>query len=193
MNFHKINLFFRILVFTALIPLLPGTLFVGKARDYHRVAAGLRVFPSMLAADMDIAAKAIDSGNKKRLLLVLLYVDRKDIAEELARHLRKIGNIRGIGIHVEVSADPALEKYKNAKPAGIYLTQTLDADLESVLEYGRINHRIVFSPFERDIERGAHGGIIITDKILPYINIKTMNSSKIKIKPFFMTISTCFE
>ncbi len=181
------------LVFAALALLLPGSLSAGGERDFWRAAAGLRVFPSMLAADMDIAAKAMEPDGEKRLLLVLLYVDRKDIAEELARHLRKVGSIRGLGIRVEVSDDPAMTDYTTRKPAGIYLTQKLGGDLQSVMAYGRLNQRIVFSPFESDVERGVPGGIIITDKILPYINIEAMKLSEIEIKPFFLKVATLHD
>lgn len=57
------------------------------------------------------------------------------------------------------------------------------------MRYG-IKHRIIiFSPFQGDVERGASGGILISDRILPYLNLETMHLSDIRIKPFFLRIA----
>ena len=60
-----------------------------------RIWAGLDLFPSLVAADQDIAEKCDSDG---KLLLVLMYVDEKEAAEEMALYLAKVKYIRGIPI-----------------------------------------------------------------------------------------------
>ncbi len=150
----------------------------------HRVLLGLDGFPGLLAADLDITGKT-DHG---RLILVLVYTDRKQKAEELAVYLKEIKTIRKIPVQIELTDDTSLKEYKNTRLAGIFLTQKLGSELESLIQYGRKNHVIVYSPFEEDVKKGVPGGISITSIILPYVNMDAMKSSGIRIKQFFLRI-----
>ncbi len=152
----------------------------------RRVWAGLDLFPSLLAADLDIAHKQ-DDGT---LLLVLVYVDDREAAEEMARHLREeIGTIRKIPIRVELTDDPQLSRYAERPPAGIFLTQRLRHRLAALIRYGRDHRVIVFSPFAGDVERGVAAGILISDRILPLINVEAIAASGIRFKSFFLRIA----
>ncbi len=187
MYHNRISLLCRILILFLIIR--AGNLFAGQENEW-RVGAGLELFPSLLAADTDIAGK---SGSDGMLLLVLVCPDRKDMAEETALELRKIGNIRGIPIRVELTQDTAFKAYENIRIAGIFLLCTIGDEFESLVRYGRAHQTIVFSPFEGDVERGASGGILISDRILPYVNMESLRLSKIRIKPFFLRIAESYE
>ncbi|MDY7033897.1 MAG: hypothetical protein SVY10_18540 [Thermodesulfobacteriota bacterium] len=169
----------------ALLTLLPSGLSAGERED-RRAWAGLDLFPSLLAADGDITKK---HGPDGELLLVLVYTDRKRFATDITQHLKKIGKIRGIPIRIELTQDTSLKGYEENPPAGIFIAERLFHRLDSIIQFGRRHHIIVFSPFEGDVEQGVPGGIVVSDRILPYINMKSMRLSKIQIKPFFMRIA----
>jgi len=190
-NYCNINLAFRTLrlILLCLLIFLQGNLY-GQQWEEPRIWAGLDLFPSLVAADQDIAEK---HGPDGKLLLVLMYVEEKEAAEEMALYLAKIEHIRGIHIRVELTDDTSMKSYEDTPLAGIFLTQRLNAELEHVIGYGMEHHTIVLSPFEGDVERGVLGGIAISDRILPYVNMKAMRSWGIRIKGFFLRIAEQYE
>ncbi len=159
--------------------------------EKKRAWVGLNVFRNFLAADMDISGKA-DHG---RLVLVLIYKEKKQTVMELLLYLKKITKkIQGIPVQIELIKHTDLKNYNNKRIAGIYLTQKLfDSELESVIEYGKKNHAIVFSPFIKDVKKGVSGGQIITTEVFPYINVNAMKSSGIRIQPLFFEISKKYK
>ncbi|MCP4348136.1 MAG: hypothetical protein GY795_21750, partial [Desulfobacterales bacterium] len=148
--------------------------------EIQRVWLGLDIFPGFLFADTDISEKT-DHG---RLILLLIYKNKKqragkrdgERAEEMASYLKKIKKIHGIPVQVEITNDTQLKKYKNKKLAGIFLTQKLGSELETIKEYGRKNRIIVFSPFKEDVEKGVPAGIFVDNLILPYVNVSAMKT-----------------
>jgi len=157
--------------------------------ENQRIWLSLDLFPGMLASDKNINEKTDLDGN---LVLVLLYVNKKDMAEDMAAHLRKIKKIRKIPLKIEISDDLSMKKYENKKIAGIFFSQRIK-NVEAIVEYGKKYHVIVFSPFEKDMEREIFGGIAIYDQILPYINKKALKSYDIHIKDFYLQIAEIYE
>ncbi len=178
-----------VLVLMLALILLPGALCAGERED-RRAWAGLDLFPSLLAADENISEK---QGPDGKLLLVLVYADREEMAGEMAPHLEKIGKIRGIPIRLELSEATSVKDYENIPVGGIFLTQKLSHELDTILRFGKNHRAIVFSPFKGDVERGASGGILVSDRILPYVNMETLRGSDIRIKPFFLRITEQYE
>lgn len=191
MNYCNINFAFRTLclLLLCLLTFFQGNLYAQEWEE-PRIWAGLDLFPSLVAADQDIAEK---HGPDGKLLLVLMYVDEKEAAEEMALYLAKIEHIRGILIRIELTDDTSMKSYEDTPLAGIFLTQRLYGELEHVIGYGMEHHTIVLSPFEGDVERGVLGGIAISDRILPYVNIEAMRSWGIRIKGFFLRIAEQYE
>lgn len=187
----NINSAFRTLrlMLLCLLTFLQGNLYAQEWEE-PRIWAGLDLFPSLVAADQDIAGKYGPDG---KLLLVLIYVDEREAAEEMALYLAKIEHIRGIPIRIELTDDASMKSYEDISLAGIFLTQRLDGELEYVIRYGRERHTIVLSPFEGDVERGVLGGIAISDRILPYVNMEAMRLWGIRIKGFFLRIAEQYE
>jgi hypothetical protein len=161
-----------------------------EEREKWLMRAGLDLFPSLLAADTNITQKR---GADGKLLLILAYVDDKQAATEMAHYLLTIQQIRNIPIRIELRPSASFVNNTDTLPAGIFLTQRLGSDLQAIINYGRKHHIIVFSPFEADVEHGVLGGIVVRERILPYINVKTMHSSDIEIKPFFLRIAKRYE
>jgi hypothetical protein len=160
------------------------------AREDQFVRVGLEFFPSLIAADQDISTK---TGADGKLLLVLLYKDQKEAAETVARHLEAIETFRDIPIRIVLTNDSSFKTHQDTPIAGIFITQELGRELDAVIDYGKAHNSITFSPFEGDVERGVLGGISISDRILPYVNMDTMQRAGIRIKPFFLRIAERYE
>jgi len=159
-------------------------------RDKSLVWAALDVFPSLLAADKDISSKV---GGDGKLLLILVYTSDREAAAKMAQHLRKIKQIRNIPVRIELHRSTSFQADMESRPAGIFITQRMGPDIQSIIRYGIDQHTIVFSPFEADVEQGVLGGIVVRENILPYINVKTMQSSDIQVKSFFLRIAKLYE
>ena len=162
----------------------------------RRTEAGLRIFGSVMAADIDLQKKAIADG---KLLLVIYYASDARRAEELAKNLRvtpsgepkKLG---GLDVEVEITNDPAFRAYASRVPAGIFLAQSPPRPvLNGIVQYGIAHRIIVYSPFEGHVESGVHGGLFIGAQMRPYINIATLQASQIALKPMFMRVAKVFQ
>lgn len=167
----------------------PFDLLAGDLED-RRAWVALDVFPSLVAADRDILSKTGPDGN---LVLLVLYIDKRELAEDMAARLRKIENIRGAGIRVEIAAGDNPEKFAGTRPAGIFIAQKMGRELDAAVRFGTEKSVVVFSPFEEDIERGAHAGILISDRVVPLVNLTAVRESKIRIKPFYLRIAEKYE
>jgi hypothetical protein len=158
-------------------------------REESRAWAGLDLFPSVLAADAEIAEKRGPGGE---LPLVILYQTDRELAEEMARRLARTGTIRGLPIRVEIARYPAPVNGANPPPAGAFLAEPRIGDLDAVIQFGRENRRLVFSPFAGDVERGVPAGIAVSDRILPLVNAEALESFGLRLKPFFLRITEVY-
>ena len=79
------------------------------------VAAGLDLFPSVLAADLDLENKTDAEG---RLRLCLVYRDDVAVAERLAAKLREIDEIQGLPIQVHILDTKELKSMVNDPSRG---------------------------------------------------------------------------
>lgn len=163
---------------------------VAGEQEERRIQVGIKLFPSLLAADRDIKGKRDGEGP---LRLLLLYDDRRVVAENTAERLREVEKVRGIPIEVEILSRAELDGRGDAALAGIFLTQRLGGGLDDVIALGRERHVVVFSPFEQDVERGVLGGVLVSDRILPQVNVKAMQDAGIRLKSFFLRIADRYE
>lgn len=175
------------------LALLLAIVFPVIAEDVQqtRTRAGLRFFRTLLSADLGITGKTVDDG---RLLLLVYYADDRRSAEELAATLRgstdKKHTIKGLPLVVEVTADAGLAAYAARKPAGVFLSQAPErAALGAIIRYGIDNHVIVYSPFEGHVEHGVLGGISIEAQVRPYLNLTTLEASRISLKKLVVEVS----
>jgi hypothetical protein len=156
----------------------------------RRAWVGLDIFPSLLAADEDIVEKKSPDGV---LHLLLVYQNRQDLAESMRTHLKQVGKIHGIPIRIGITRIDELNDRVESPMAGIFLVEPAGDKIETVIHFGREHQIVVFSPFNGDVQRGVSSGIVITDCILPYVNIEAMRLSGIRIKPFFLRIAEQYE
>jgi hypothetical protein len=76
---------------------------------------------------------------------------------------------------------------------GIFVAEAQPQELRTILDLARSHRVIIFSPYEGDVERGAHGGISVRDRILPYINVHALRLSGIELKVFFLKVAERYE
>jgi len=180
----------RLFLATAfLIAFLPGKLKANELSD-RRAWIGLDLFPSVLAADDNISGKKCGDG---RLRLILVHTGRENLAEEMAVRLKRIKEIRGIPIQVSVVEIHELEKAGDCLTAGIFLVEPAGDGLKAVIRFGRERHAVVFSPFPGDVEKGVTTGMVISDRVLPYVNIGSLRLSEVHLKPFFLGIAEQYD
>lgn len=167
---------------------------VDEAQE-RRIRSGLRLFRAVLAADEDIATK-VDSGGS--LQLAVVYVGDRNLALSFADELRQLsqgkkGAIRKLPVQVRVHSQAELAAAPST-PAGIYVVEALsDEALNSVVRFGIDRGIIVYSPYEGHVTRGVLGGLIIETRVRPYINLRTMRESKLRIKEFFLRVAKHYD
>lgn len=169
--------------------LLPATLYADET-ERMRTQVGLKLFPTLLAADQAISQKQTHDG---KLLLLLVYRDRKKPTIQLAKQLARIETIRGIPILTRVVTISELSEQPMEEVAGIFLAENLNGEIDTVISLSESYSLISFSPFRGDVERGILGGIYISEQILPYINGPTLQASKISLKPFYLKVAKKYE
>ena len=152
----------------------------------RRAWAGLDLFPSFLAADADITEKKRPDG---ALHLLLVYKDRQNLAESMRTHLKRVKKVHDIPIRIRITEIDELSDKVEPSLAGIFLVERIGDKIEAIIRLGREHRAMVFSPFVGDVQRGVSSGMVITDRILPYVNVEAMRLSGIRIKPFFLRIA----
>lgn len=171
------------------LALLAGPLLHADSEQDRRNEAGLRLFSTLLAADVDLQKKA---GADGKILLVIYYSTDARGAEALAKSLRvtpsgepkKLG---GLEVAVETTSDAGFHAYASRPPAGIFLAQPpAGPTLGSIVQYGIARRILVYSPFEGHVERGVAGGLAIGAQVRPYVNAATLAASQISLKPLVM-------
>ncbi|MCK5639465.1 MAG: hypothetical protein KAJ19_01665, partial [Gammaproteobacteria bacterium] len=178
-----------LLLLLASLTVLPTTLY-GDEQDRMRIQVGLKLFPTLLAADQEISQKQTRDG---KLLLLMVYRDRKEPANQLAEQLGKIETIRDIPILIKVTSISELTKQSMEEVAGLFLAEKLNGEINTVISLSESHELILFSPFRGDVERGVLGGIYISDRILPYINGPALQASQISLKPFYLKVAKKHE
>jgi hypothetical protein len=173
-----------------ILALLISPISFADSSDTIRVAVASRLFPSMLAADMELEQKA---GANHRLLILVVYLDDREMAEHAAREIKSVGSIRKRDLDVRIISLDTLTAYKDKTPAGIFIGDKLDESLAQVMTFAREHRIITFSPYSGDVEQGVAGGIQVRDRILPYVNLKTLRDSSINLRPFYLKVAETYE
>ena len=166
-------------------------------KDSTRIRIGLKLFRTILAADTKIKEKKDINGE---LVLALIYKRSQSDAALYAQKLQKLGKgknqgkIKKIPITIKILSSEHLVQLENLKPAGIYLLEEIDnSTLQDLISYGIKHQIIVYSPFAGAVEQGVTAGLIIDARVKPYINSKTLTTSQLQLKSFFLKVSKQYE
>lgn len=178
------------LLLAALIisPLLANTAAGGQID--RRVKVGLKLFPAVLSADTDLRTKQSPGGT---LNILVVYERSRVSAQEIKNSLSAIDKIKSMAVHVETVSLDDLEAAMHEAVAGVFIADPNITQLGHVISLAKAHRVIVFSPFEGDVERGVLSGISVSDRILPYVNLRALGDSGIRLKSFFMKIAVSYE
>lgn len=156
----------------------------------RRIAVGGRLFIAMLAATNGIEERLSRDG---ALEILVVYQDFPRPAEQLARQLNQDTVIRGLPVRaVAVSIDD-MDKQRVHQVAGVFIAEPMVWPLSRLIELCREQQLTLFSPFPGDVERGVSGGVAISDRILPLVNLRALNDAGLELKPFFLRIAERYE
>ncbi len=158
--------------------------------EARRIMVGLKLFPAVIAADYLISEKKNEEGY---LQLFILYGDNSKQANELATSLRQIKEIKDIPIRVQIHTFQEFTRKQLPPRAAAFIAEPANGQINAIIQQGISTSTLLFSPFKGDVEKGVHSGLIVSDRILPHVNIKTLNQSGIKLKPFFLRASRQHE
>jgi len=187
------HLFLVLGILLSFLSILPGAL--GSPQE-QRVKIGLRLFRTLLAADIDLGKKV---NAEDRLELALLYRNDRRWAEEFATALQASGHggqqgkVRNYPLQITLTNDISFHELRHT-PAAIYLVQPLpDPALQAVIQYGVRHQRIVFSPFEGHVEKGVLAGLAIKVRVRPHINQATLERSGIRLNRLLLKVAKIHE
>lgn len=172
-----------------LMVLLFPSLLLADSMEEIRVAVASRLFPSMLAADEALEQR---TDANKQLTILVIYLERRDAAERAAAEIRRVGSIRKIKVDVRIVTVASLSTYPQ-QLAGIFIADRLESSLPQVIAFAQSRNIITFSPYRGDVEQGVAGGILVRDRILPYINLKTLREASITLRPFYLKVAETYE
>ncbi|MCW9015015.1 MAG: YfiR family protein [Gammaproteobacteria bacterium] len=156
----------------------------------RRIMVGIKLFPAVIAADYQLAEKIDGQGY---LSLLILHQDKPMLAEDLADRLTHIKKIRDLPVKVEVSTFDDFINGKTSASIAVFLAQSPDNKINKILDRATSSSVLLFSPFKGDVEKGIHSGFVVSDRILPHVNLKTIEQSRIKLKAFFLRVSRHYD
>ena len=159
-------------------------------KEMRRVHVGLKLFPAIVAADYLVAEKKNSDGY---LPLYILHENKPRLARDLAGRLAKIKNIKKIPIKVHVLTFYEFINGKAPDRSAVFIAQNPNGKIQDILKPAISSSILLFSPFKGDVEKGIHSGFIVSDRILPYINLTTMQQSRIQLKAFFLRVSKHYD
>src|SRR6266446_6280866 len=111
----------RALVLALLLLGVFSTTTADEVQD-RRDHAGVRLFRSLLAADLDLPKKTVAAN---QLLILFLYVDdakhANDLAKSFIEESKERDKLRGLSIVIEPTNDITFAKYAARVPAGIFI------------------------------------------------------------------------
>jgi len=166
-------------------------------QESTRIRIGLKLFRTILAADMQIKEKLDDKG---QIALAIIYKSDEEQAQRYGEKLRKMGKgkkrgkIKKIPISVDIIPSTELDKLSERKYAGIYLVEEVEGtSLHFLIDYGIKQQLILYSPFAGAVEQGVTAGLVIEARVKPYVNSRTLKTSQLQLKSFFMKVSKQYE
>lgn len=159
-------------------------------KEMRRIMVGVKLFPAVIAADYQLSEK---KDKLEFLPLYILYEDKPQLAQDLAKRLTQIKTIKNFPVKVKVSTFDDFINGDTPPAIAVFLAQSPNGKTQKVLDRAISTSTLLFSPFKGDVEKGIHSGFVVSDRILPYVNLKTMQQSRIKLKEFFLRVSKYYD
>lgn len=158
----------------------------------RRIQISLPVFPRIVAVDNGFKQKLLP-GN--RVLLVFLYEADEDKARVLAESLEsKLTNVAGLEFATVVASVTEQLASDATIPTAMFVTEQFsEQSFGAVVAFSIKQHRILFSPYAGDVERGAMAGIAIGSRVRPFFNMKSLQRGDIEINAVLLNLSKRYE
>jgi hypothetical protein len=161
--------------------------------DEQRARTGVRLFRSLLAADLGLDQKVRPDGT----ILVLFFGSDgarvRELVELFNGDAEGQSGLQGHPVTVETTLDPTFAQYQDPPPAGVFLTTDPGGDgLQKIVRFGIDHGVVVYSPFEGHVERGVLAGLSIEAQVRPYLNSATLEASDISLKSFFLKVTKLY-
>lgn len=174
-----------------LLGLVQGANLFADEAEQRRVGISMSIFPRIVAVDNDFRNKLVE-GSRAQLMFV--YDRDSQYAQKLADQIKTDSdNIGGMDVEALIMSVEG-ELPVSEPPTAIFIVEKLtDAQLQTVMEFASATHRLVFSPFLGDVERGVTVGISVTNRVKPFFNLTTLRHSKVTINALLMKMSKRHE
>lgn len=157
-----------------------------------RAYVGLKLFRTLVTADMQLAQKINQQGE---LLIYLVFASNDSAALEYQQSLAEtMAKVRDLRVSIKTLSLTDLQSNSAAQPAAIFIAQQLNTtELEQLVNYSIARQIILFSPFEGDVEQGVLGGVSVEARVQPLINMHTLAKSRVEIKSFYLKVAKQYE
>jgi len=176
-----------VLFCTGLLALIAASATFARDLDEDLIEVSLKVFPRLVAVDLDLKKKTAPDGKIK---VLLIYNNKQARAETIRRKLMSEYS-KIAGIPVGFTTD---NKLPENTPTAIFITERLnDQFLNKIVDYSISHNTFSYSPFESDIEKGVTAGISIGIRIVPYLNRNTLNRSEVRLHKILLNSSKLYE
>lgn len=183
-----------VLLFTLLIACNWVAVAFADSFENRRIRTGARIFRSLLAADIDLAAKAkaraglriwvIGNGDALQLDVHELIASQTDAQRSAIQTLPV--KITGYQQFDQISA--------LAAPVAVFFASAPnEAEFKKWLDWSAKTRTILFSPFDGHVERGMTAGISIQAKVQPLLNQSQAQALDLKLKPFFLRVTKVLQ
>lgn len=151
-----------------------------------RMQVGINLFPTFLAARI--------TPPEDHEHVAVLFADRRPAVELVAERLRERLSKKNVNDRVSLIGLKDLIENASTNFTAVFITQTLTTEeLDQALAFASKHKILTFSPLPGDVERGVLGGIAVSDRVLPSINMQTLRNHSIELKPFFKKVSDRYE
>jgi len=171
---------------TLLLCLVPAA--TADSAERRMTSVGVRIFPSVLAASFKLNSQPQGSP----LVIYVVYKDDADHARAVSERLAQMGPIKEHPLQPREIPASALSKLDGPAPFAILVSENVGRELPAVIDYSQKNDVLSFSPFSGDVEKGVLTGIIVSDRVLPYINLRTLAGMSFTFKPFFLKVAAAY-
>ena len=179
----------RLLIFSSLVMLLTSKALMAEERLGPRLQIGLNLFPAVVAANKRLSQLSKD----KPLTVYIVYSDKINLSKKLKQTLQMLPSIRGHELNIKEIQYADLIAQNITQYNAIFIGEKMGPALAEIIQYAIKQQVILFSPFKGDVEQGVISGFKVSNKVLPAINIKSMNSANIDLKAFFLRVAVKYD
>lgn len=155
-----------------------------------RLEIGLSLLPAVIAANKNLNHYL---SNNDTLSVYLVYQRDIQLATAIKSRISKSVIIQKQNVKYQAISQSNLLVEENLNAAAIFIIEPAGSNLKELIGFSHDIKSLLFSPFKGDVEQGVATGFQVTDRVLPMVNIQSLEKTKIKLKAFFLRIAVKYE